>query len=147
MPKFLRHTSHKYSKLGVRRRKKQIWRRPTGRDNKMREQRRGHPAIVAIGYSTDKKERGKIDKRISVMIRNVSEMSKIGKNQIVVLGNIGMKNKIEIAKKAKELKIDIYKLNIEKFLKLNKIKNKKAEELEVQANAKHSEAKTSEVKK
>ncbi|MEK6833048.1 MAG: eL32 family ribosomal protein [Nanoarchaeota archaeon] len=135
MPKFLRHTSHKYSKLGLRRRKKKVWRRPTGRDNKMREQRRGHPALVAIGYSTDKKERGKIDKRMPVIIRNVSDIDKIGQHQIGVLSNVGMKKKIEIAKKAKELKIDIYKLNIEKFLKLNQIKNKKAE------------TKTSEVKK
>jgi large subunit ribosomal protein L32e len=127
MPKFLRHTSHKYSKLGVRRRKKQIWRRPTGRDNKMREQRRGHPALVAIGYSTDKKERGKIEKRTPVIVRNVSQIVKIQKNKIAILGNVGKKKKIEMAKKAQELKIDIYKLNIEKFLKLNEKKDKKTE--------------------
>jgi len=128
MPKFLRHTSHKYSKLGVRRKKKQIWRRPTGRDNKMREQRRGHPAIVSIGYSTDKKERGKIEQRMPVMVRNIPQLEKINnKNQIAILGKIGIKKKIEIAKKAKELKVEIYKLNIEKFLKLNQIKDKKAE--------------------
>jgi ribosomal protein L32E len=127
MPKFLRHTAHKYSKLGLRRKKKQIWRRPTGRDNKMREQRRGHPAIVAIGYSTDKKEKGKVEKRIPVIVRNVQQIEKIQKNQIAILGNVGKKKKIEIVKKAKELKIEIYKLNIEKFLKLNQIKDKKAE--------------------
>jgi large subunit ribosomal protein L32e len=128
MPKFLRHTSHKYSKLGVRRKKKQIWRRPTGRDNKMREQRRGHPTIVSIGYSTDKKERGKIEQRIPVIVRNIPQLEKINnKNQIAILGKIGIKKKIEIAKKAKELKIEIYKLNIEKFLKINQIKDKKAE--------------------
>ena len=55
MPKVLRHTSHKDPKLWLRRKKKQVWRRPTGRDNKMREQRKGKPAIVAIGYSTNKK--------------------------------------------------------------------------------------------
>jgi ribosomal protein L32E len=128
MPKFLRHTKHKYSKLGLRRRNKQVWRRPTGRDNKMREQRRGHPALVAIGYSTDKKERGKIEDKTPVMVRNVEQMTKIGKHQIAILGNVGMKNKIEIVKKAKELKIDIYKMNIDKFLELNKMKEKKVKE-------------------
>jgi ribosomal protein L32E len=147
MPKFLRHTKHKYSKLGLRRRNKQVWRRPTGRDNKMREQRRGHPALVAIGYSTDKKERGKIDKRTPVMVRNVSEMSKIGKHQIAVLGNVGMKNKIEIAKKAKELKMDIYKMNIDKFLKLNKIKDKKAEEKKIKEEKEEHKTKDKENKK
>jgi ribosomal protein L32E len=128
MPKFLRHTSHKYSKLGLRRKKKQIWRRPTGRDNKMREQRRGHPAIVAIGYSSDKKERGKIDNKTPIIVRNVSEIKKVQKNQIAILGNVGKKKKIEIAKKAQELKIEIYKFNPEKFLKLN-VKEEKKEEV------------------
>jgi large subunit ribosomal protein L32e len=127
MPKFLRHTAHKYSKLGLRRKKKKIWRRPTGRDNKMREQRRGHPALVAIGYSTDKKERGKILEKIPVIIRNISDVEKLHKHQIAILGKVGMKKKIEITKKAKEKGVEIYKLNIEKFLKLNQIKNKKAE--------------------
>jgi large subunit ribosomal protein L32e len=127
MPKFLRHTAHKYSKLGLRRKKKKIWRRPTGRDNKMREQRRGHPPIVSIGYSSDKKVRGTIDGKTPVIVRNVSDIQKIQKNQIALLGNIGKKNKIEIAKKAKELKIEIYKFNPEKFLKLNVKEEKKAE--------------------
>ena len=127
MPKFLRHTSHKYSKLGLRRKKKQIWRRPTGRDNKMREQRRGKPALVAIGYSTNKKERGKIDNKTPIIVKNVSQIEKIQKNQIAILGKVGKKNKIEIAKKAKELKIEIYKFNPEKFLKLNEKVDKKAE--------------------
>jgi ribosomal protein L32E len=132
MPKFLRHTSHKYSKLGLRRKKKQIWRRPTGRDNKMREQRRGKPAIVSIGYSTDKKERGNVNGKTPVIVRNVADVQKIQKNQIAILAKIGKKNKIEIAKKAKELKIEIYKFDPEKFLKLNekKVETKKAESKE-----------------
>lgn len=127
MPKFLRHTKHKYSKLGLRRKKKQVWRRPTGRDNKMREQRRGHPAIVSIGYSTDKKTKGNIMGKTPIIVRNVSDIQKIQKNQIALLGKIGKKNKIEIAKKAKELNVEIYKLNIEKFLKLNQKEEKKTE--------------------
>lgn len=125
MPKFLRHTSHKYSKLGLRRKKKQIWRRPTGRDNKMREQRRGKPALVAIGYSTNKKDRGKINNKTPIVIKNVHELEKIQKNQIAVLGKIGKKNKIEIAKKANELKIEVYKFNSQKYLKLNEKRDKK----------------------
>lgn len=130
MPKFLRHTSHKYSKLGRRRKKKQIWRRPTGRDNKMREQRRGKSAIVSIGYCKDKKIRGTIDGKTPVIVRNVSQIEKIQKSQIAILGNVGKKKKIEMAKKAKELKIDIYKFNPEKFLRLNekKVETKKVED-------------------
>ena len=134
MPKFLRHTKHKYSKLGLRRKKKQVWRRPTGRDNKMREQRRGKPALVAIGYSSDKKERGKIENKTPIIIRNISQMEKIKKDQIAILANIGKKKKIEIAKKAKELKVEIYQFNPEKFLRLNEkkteVKDKKPESKE-----------------
>lgn len=126
-PKFVRHTSHKYSKLGLRRKKKQIWRRPTGRDNKMREKRRGHPAVVSVGYSTDKKTRGSVMKKTPVIIRNINDLKKVEKNQIAIIGNIGKKKKIEIVKKAQELKIEIYRLNIEKFLKLNEKKDKKVE--------------------
>jgi large subunit ribosomal protein L32e len=141
MPKFLRHINHKYSKLGLRRKKKQIWRRPTGRDNKMREKRRGHPAVVSIGYSTDKKMRGRIMEKTPVRVENVYQLEKMQKNQIAMLGKIGIKKKIEIVKKAKELNIEIYKVNIEKFLKMNKIKDKKT-----QTNVKHSEDKKSETK-
>jgi len=130
MPKFLRHTSHKYSKLGLRRKKKQVWRRPTGRDNKMKEQRKGKPAIVAIGYSTNKKEKGKINNKTPVVVNNVRQLENIQKNQIVVLGRIGKKNKIEIAEKANELKIEIYKFNPQKYLKMNKKKDKKIEKKE-----------------
>ncbi len=124
MPKFLRHTSHKYSKLGLRRKKKQIWRRPTGRDNKMREQRRGKPALVAIGYSTDKKQRGKINNKTPITINHISQLQNVKKENIILLGKIGKKKKLEIAKKAKEMKLEIYKLNIDKFIKMNE---KKAE--------------------
>ena len=130
MPKFVRHTSHKYSKLGLRRKKKQVWRRPTGRDNKMREKRKGKPAIVAIGYSTNKKEKGKINNKTPVVVNNVRQLENIQKNQIVVLGRIGKKNKIEIAEKANELKIEIYKFNPQKYLKMNKKKDKKIEKKE-----------------
>lgn len=119
MPKFLRHTSHKYSKLGLRRKKKQIWRRPTGRDNKMREQRRGKPPIVSIGYSKNKKDKGKVNNKIPKIVQNIKDLNNIQKDQIIVLGKVGKKKKIEIAKKAKELKIEVYNFNPERFLKRN----------------------------
>jgi ribosomal protein L32E len=38
--KFLRRIWSRYSKLGKKRKKKQVWRKPRGRDNKMREKRK-----------------------------------------------------------------------------------------------------------
>ncbi len=138
--KFLRRTHSRYSKIGKRRKKKLKWRNPTGRDNKMRDKRRGYPASVTIGYSGDKKERGKIANKTPVIIKNVSQIGKIQKNQIAILGKIGKKKKIEIVRKAKEMKIEIYKMNIPKFLKLN-------EEKKEQKPAEEKKTESKEVKK
>ncbi len=115
--KFLRRTWKRYSKLGLRRKKKQVWRRPTGRDNKMREKRRGYPAVVSLGYRKEKNTRGKINGKNPVLVKNVKELEKIKKNDIVIIGKVGKKKKIEIAKKAKEKNLEVYNLNVKKFLR------------------------------
>ncbi|MFH1608129.1 MAG: eL32 family ribosomal protein [archaeon] len=111
MPKtFLRRTWSRFSKLGKGRKKKQKWRNPTGRDNKMREKRKGRPATVSIGYGGENKVR-------PVLVKNIKELQKISKNDFVIIGNVGKKKKIEIAKKANEMKIKIHNLNAKNFLK------------------------------
>mgnify|MGYP001563454355 CR=1 FL=1 len=126
--KFLRRTSSRHSKLGRKRKAKQVWRKPIGRHNKMREKRRGYPAVVKIGY-----RKGEHKKLIT--IHNLKELEKAHRSVfpetlnagakekgIIVVGKIGKKKKIEIAKKAKELKIKISNLNIDEFLEENKPK-------------------------
>jgi len=132
MPKkFLRRTWNRYSKLGKGRKKKQKWRKPTGRDNKMREKRKGYPVVVSIGYKKNSGLRGKISKKQAVVVKNVQELEKTKANQIAIIGNIGKKKKLEIAKKAKEKKIQIHNLNIKKFLKqMEKRKKSEKEEKE-----------------
>lgn len=121
MAKFLRRVWGNYSKLGRRRKKKQIWRRPRGRDNKMREKRRGYPSIVSIGYRKKSAERKSI-----IVIKNAKDLEKYSKKSYLVLGNVGKKKKIEILKKAQEMKISIQNINARKFLeKQEKIAKKK----------------------
>ena len=120
MKKFLRRTWRRYSKLGKGRKRKQVWRRPTGRDNKMRERRRGYPARVSVGYISNKKLKNKIDGKIPVVIMNIQDLEKVGKNKIVIIGNVGKKKRIEIAKIIKDKKIPTQNLNATKFLKLTK---------------------------
>ncbi len=117
MVKFLRRTSNRYSKLGKGRKKKQVWRKPTGRDNKMREKRKGYPAVVSVGYRTEKKSRGALKEKKPVIINNLKDLEKIKENEIAIIGKVGKKKKIEIAKKVKEMKIKIYNMNPAKFLK------------------------------
>ena len=117
MKKFLRRIWSRYSKLGKRRKKKQVWRRPTGRDNKMREKRKGYPSIVEKGYRKEKKIRGLIENKNLKLIYRVSDLEKIGKNEIPILGKVGKKRKIEIIKIAKEKKIEFFNINSKKFIK------------------------------
>jgi len=110
-PNFLRRTWRRYAKLGKGVKKNQKWRRPTGRDNKMREKRKGRPAVVSVGYINNKK-----DKKEIILVKTLKELEKV-KEGTIILGKIGNKKKIEIAKKAKEKGIKISNLNVEKFLK------------------------------
>ena len=122
MAVFLRRTWSRYSKLGKKRKKKQVWRKPKGRDNKMREKRRGWPAVVSIGY-----KKGKSEKKNFKIIRNLKDLTDIGKNEIAIIGSIGKRKKIDVVKKAKEMKISIKNINIEKFLKKFQKEEKKNE--------------------
>lgn len=130
-PKFLRKDSHKYSKLGKSRKNKQKWRNPNGRDNKMREHKKGHRKVVSVGHSSDKISRGMIKGKNPVLILNVKDLDKIKESGIGVVGNVGKKKKMEIAKAAKEKKIELANMNAGKYLKVNEVgaegKKKKVE--------------------
>src|ERR671928_45966 len=51
-PKFVRQESWRYDRLADN------WRKPKGKDNKMRKQKSGMPAIVKIGYRSPRVARG-----------------------------------------------------------------------------------------
>lgn len=132
MAKFLKRTWNRYSKLGKGRKKKQVWRRPKGRDNKMREKRKGYPIVVSVGYKKKKSER----KNIRV-VRNIEDLEKTEKNDMIIIGDIGKKKKIEIAKKAIKMKIPIQNINIKKFLKKSE-KQKETEQKKTEKKEKKS---------
>ena len=139
MAKFLRRTWNRYSKLGRKRKKKQVWRKPKGRDNKMREKRKGYPVIVSIGYKKGKK-------KSTIIIKNLNDLEKIKKGQVIIMGKIGKRKKIEIVKKANSMKIEFCNLNVKKFLKdLEKTKIKKevktVEKKDVKSKPKQEEKK------
>jgi large subunit ribosomal protein L32e len=51
-PKFVRQESWRYGRLA------ETWRKPKGKDNKMRRQLSGTPRLVKIGYRSPRKARG-----------------------------------------------------------------------------------------
>lgn len=113
--KFIRRDWDRYTKLGKRRKKKQSWRRPTGRHNKMRDKRKGYPEVVSIGYK--KEDKGKKMGKTLVRVYSPRELGGIKNHKVVIIGKVGRKKKIEIVKKAKELKISFHNLNLKKFEK------------------------------
>ena len=120
--KFLRRTWNRFSKLGKGRRKKQKWRNPTGRHNKMRAKERNYPRVVSIGYRTDRSDRERFNGMKKILVYNVKDLESVGKNEVALLGKIGTKKKIEVLKKAKEMKVNVYGINPEKFVKAKEIK-------------------------
>jgi len=133
--KFLRRIWNRHSKLGKGRKKKQIWRRPSGRDNKMRERRRGYASRVEVGYK-------KSGRRNLILVKTLEDIEGIEKKDIVIMGNIGKKKKIEIVKRAKENKIKFKNLNVKQFLK--KLEREKKEK---EAKKKKDDKKTKKEKK
>ncbi len=115
--KFLRRTWSRYVKLGRKRKKKQNWRKPRGRDNKMREKRRGYPAVVSIGYKKPREKKFPI-------IRNMNDLIKISGKEEIILGKMGRKKKIEIAKKSAEKGIKIRNINLKKITEKKENTNK-----------------------
>jgi len=119
--KFLRRNTSRHSKLGRGRKKKQIWRKPKGRDNKMREKKRGYPKTVSIGYKKS------ISKKI-VEVRNINDLDKVREGDKIKMGSVGAKKKYEIIKKAQEKRMTgrIININTRKFITKMESKKKHA---------------------
>lgn len=152
--KFLRSKTDRYIKLGKRQKKKQKYRKPKGRDNKMREKRKGYPVTVSIGYKKPR-EHGKKEIKI---INNINELLKVQKGEEIILAKgVGQKKRIELANKAKEIGAKISNLNTKKFFERierekhkkeqkKKTRDKKTQEVKKEAK-KEEEIKTREEKK
>jgi len=102
MVKFLRTSTLKKVRLGLRRKKKQKWRRARGRHNKIREKKKGKLQKVEIGFRTREKERGKILGKIPVFVKNLSDAEKIKKEDLVIIAKVGKRKRLEIEKKIEE---------------------------------------------
>jgi large subunit ribosomal protein L32e len=123
-PTFLRRNWDKFSRLGRNKRKKQVWRSPKGRHNKMRLKRKGYPAVVSIGYKNKVDERGTKENKKMTLVNNLKELERIGKEEMVIIGKVGNKKRVEMIKKAKEKGIHVYNINVKNFIKKTEKKAK-----------------------
>ncbi|MDD5193886.1 MAG: eL32 family ribosomal protein [Candidatus Nanoarchaeia archaeon] len=128
--KFLRLGYTQYSKLGLRRKNKQKYRRAKGGENKFRLKMKGHLRNVSIGFRNEKKTRGLVKGLKGVLIHNLDELKQIGKNEIAIVAHIGDKKKKEICEYAIKNNLRLSNINPKKFLeniekKLNEAKEEK----------------------
>lgn len=117
MANFQRTKYYAFKKLGAGQKSKRKYRRATGRHNKTRQKWRSRPPMVEIGYKNKVETSGLINEKKPIMVYNVHDLKKVGKENIIILGKIGNKNKIQIVKEAMEKKMEIYNLNMVKFSK------------------------------
>ncbi len=110
-PKFIRQESWRYKRLA------ENWRKPKGKDNKMRKQKSGMPAIVKVGYRGPRAARGLHPSGYTDnIVYNLSELTKLDpkKDAARVGHTVGKKKRIEITNKAVELGIKV--LNTSKVI-------------------------------
>ncbi|GEM_PF-373190 len=127
-PKFLRHETWKKKTF----QNDPKWRKPRGKDNKMRMKRCGKQPLVSVGYRGPKDVRGTHASGLKeVMISNPAQINGLENVIVRIDGAVGNKKKIEIVKSAVKSNLKIanplisyVKVNsIEEFEAISPIKN------------------------
>jgi len=101
-PKFIRQESWRYDRLA------ENWRKPKGKDNKMRKQKSGMPPIAKVGYRGPRVARGLHPSGYNDnVVHNMAELAKLDpKKDAARLGHtVGRRKRIQIIAKANELGI------------------------------------------
>ena len=118
-PEFVRQESWRYDRLAPN------WRRPKGKDNKMRRQVSGVPPLVKVGYKGPRKSRGLHPSGYNdILIFNVKDLSKINPkiDAVRIAHTVGNKKRIDIVTEATKLKMKI--LNPGKIEAIKKLPKK-----------------------
>jgi large subunit ribosomal protein L32e len=124
-PDFVRQESWRYKKLATN------WRKPKGKDNKMRKQVSGVPALVKVGYKGPRKSRGLHPSGYNdVLIFNTNDLTRIDPkiDAIRIAHGVGYKKRLDILNEATKLKIKV--LNPGKIEKAEKVETKLKKEVE-----------------
>ena len=124
-PKFVRQESWRYDRLA------ENWRKPKGKDNKMRKQYSGVPPIVKVGYRGPKRSRGLHPSGyIDHIVFNVNDLTRLDatKDAARLAHTVGTRKRKEILAKATNLGIKV--LNPGKLPSQPNEKNKKGKSAE-----------------
>jgi large subunit ribosomal protein L32e len=130
-PDFVRQESWRYKKLATN------WRKPKGKDNKMRKQVSGVPPLVKVGYKGPRKARGLHPSGYNdILVFNTKDLMKIDpkKDAARIAHAVGNKKRIDIVTEATKLKIKVLnpgKIDVKKLAEKPEPKVKKEVEPKV----------------
>ena len=103
-PRFVRQESWRLVRV------KERWRRPRGKNSKMRLSMRGWPSTVKIGYKRNRKGRGLHPSGLEeIIVRRPADLEKINaKTQIVKISHtVGERKRIAIMERAQALELTV----------------------------------------
>lgn len=106
-PKFLRTDWHKKIRLGKGVKKNQKWHGAKGRQNKLRLNRKGRMQRPKVGWGATMGTKGFVGGVEAVRVENIKEVEAVKKGQGIIVAKVGKKKRMEIIKKANEMKITI----------------------------------------
>jgi len=115
-PDFIRQDYHRRKRLG----RKVKWRKPKGIHSKIRHHFKGRRKMPSPGYRSPSKVNAFHSAGLVVVrVLSAGDLKKINKETegIIVAKTIGMKNRLEILRKAKEMGVQVLNLNIDDTIK------------------------------
>lgn len=113
-PAFIRQDYNNHKRL------KKKWVNPRGLHSKVRLKKSGYPRKVQNGYGSPKEVRGLHRSGLLMkIIMNESDLNSVDKSKegIIIAGNVSLKNKVALLKKAKEKGIAVLNLKVDEYLK------------------------------
>ncbi len=134
-PSFLRQDANKVKSL------EKNWRSSSGIHSSMRRRFRGHPKSPSIGYGSPREVRGLSKEGYDVtVVHTLKDFNKV-KDACVIASAVGIKKKLELVKRAREIKCKILNVKdselfisqVEESLKKRKESTKSREEKKKQA--------------
>ncbi len=111
LPEFKRQEWFRFKRLGEK------WRKPRGRDSKMRLERSGKPPLVSIGYRSPRATRGVHPSGLrEFLVNNPLDLEGVDANTHVarIASGVGGKKRELIMAKAKELNIKVLNPRVKK---------------------------------
>ena len=113
-PEFIRQDNPKRMKVNYK------WRKPKGIHSKIRHKFKGRRKMPSPGYKSPRKVKGLHSSGLKIInVESAGNLKEIKKENegIVVAKNVGMKKRLEILKKAKELNVTVLNSNGDEQIK------------------------------